>query len=343
MEDYPLISIVIVTHNSQRTLEKSLQSIAKQNYPKNKVETLIVDGRSTDDTLKITRKYNCKIIDNPKILLIHGKQIGYLMAKGKYMLSLDSDEVLANPNSLKLRIETFQKNPLVHVVMASGLRTPDNYSPINHYINNFGDPFSYFVYRLSHNPDFYIDQLTKIGTIITNDKDCLILSFPPKSSLPIIEPTGAGGIIDLAYCKQHFPKLRHNPDLIIHVFYLLNQKGMFLGVTKKDPIIHYSAGSWRTYLRKISAKVKNNIFQTTMAEGGFFGREKFVVTNLRKYLFIPYSFSIVFPLIESLTFVWTRRNLIFLIHPFLCLYTSAVIIFWFIMKTLGSKPGFINY
>lgn len=343
MEDYPLISVVIPTHNSSRTLEKTLQSIRGQTYHQNRIEILVIDGNSKDRTLKIARKHKCVIVNNPKIQLINAKHLGYLKAKGNYMLSLDSDEVLENPNSLKLRIATLNRNFKIKVVMASGLRTPDNYSPINHYINNFGDPFSYFVYRLSHNPDFYIDQLSKIGNVIENDKDCVLLKFSENSRMPIIEPTGAGGIIDLKYAKQNFPELKGNPDLITHVFYLFSNKGMLLGVTKNDPIIHYSASSLQAYLSKLSAKIMNNIFQTTMAEGGFMGREKFAVNNWRKYLFIPYSFSIILPFFESLNFVWTRKNLIFLIHPFLCLYTSIFIIFWFIMKALGYKPGFINY
>lgn len=343
MENYPLISIVIPTHNSGRTLEKTFQSIERQTYPKNRVEVLVIDGNSKDKTLKIAKNHKCIIIDNPKIQLIYAKHLGYLKARGDYMLSLDSDEVLVNPNSLKLRIATFEKNPLVKVVMSSGLKTPKDYPQINHYINNFGDPFSYFVYRLSHNPDFYINQLSKIGQIISNDKNSIILKFPPQSNLPIIEPTGAGGIIDLKYTKQNFPELNNNPDLVTHIFYLLNNKGMLLGITKNDPIIHYSASSFETYLKKLSAKIMNNVFQTTMAGGGFMGREKFTHNNLKKYLFIIYSFSIILPILESIYFVITRKNLFFLIHSFLCIFTSVTIIYYYLLKLLGYKPGFISY
>lgn len=343
MGDYPLISVVIPTHNSKRTLEKTLRSIEKQTYPQNRIEVLVIDGNSKDATLKIARKHKCTIVDNPKIQLIYAKYLGYLKAKGSYMLSLDSDEVLANPDSLKLRISTFNKNARVKIVMSSGLKTPNNYSFINYYINNFGDPFSYFVYRLSHNPDFYINQLSKIGEVVSSDLDSIILKFSPKSKLPIIEPTGAGGIIDLKYTKQNFPELDKYPDLVTHVFYLLNSKDMLLGVTKNDPIIHYSASSFGTYLKKLRAKIMNNIFQTTMAGGGFMGREKFVQNNLRKYMFIIYSFSIILPFAESLYFIASRKNLFFLVHPFLCIFTSVTIIYYYVLKLLGYKPGFINY
>ena len=343
MSDDPTISIAIPTLNSERTLEKTLKSIQRQNYPKNKIEVLVIDGGSKDNTLDIAKKYGCEIIPNPKVQLIFGKHIGYMRAKGQYLLSLDSDEVLANPNSLRLRISTFRQNDQVRVVMSSGLETPKDYSPINYYINNFGDPFSYFVYGLSHNPKFYVKQLSCMAAKVYEDQNCAILKFPSKANLPIIEPTGAGGIIDLHYTRQSFPNLKSDPELTTHVFYLLNNIGGLLGVTKNDPVVHYSAASLKTYLGKISSKVKNNIFQTTMGKGGFIGRERYALQGYKKYLFIPYSFSLLFPFIDSLYFVITRKKLIFLIHPFLCLYTSLVIIYFYFCKLLGNRPKFIGY
>ena len=45
----PLITIATVTYNAAQTLERTLQSVARQDYPR--IEHLIVDGCSTDSTL----------------------------------------------------------------------------------------------------------------------------------------------------------------------------------------------------------------------------------------------------------------------------------------------------
>src|SRR4030067_1558911 len=126
--NFPLFSIIIPTYNSQATLELTLQSVKKQTYTQNKIEILVIDGGSTDATYKIAKKYKCRIIKNSKVLQVYAKHIGYLRSKGKYIMHLDSDEVLENNNSLKLKYQTFKKNKNVRAVLASGYKTPPGYS-----------------------------------------------------------------------------------------------------------------------------------------------------------------------------------------------------------------------
>ena len=55
----PLISIIIVTHNSERYIEMCLKSIFQQKF-KN-YEIIIIDNLSKDKTLKIIKKYEKKL------------------------------------------------------------------------------------------------------------------------------------------------------------------------------------------------------------------------------------------------------------------------------------------
>ena len=53
------ISIITVCFNSEKTLEKTINSVLSQNY-KN-IEYIIIDGGSDDSSLKIIDKYKDKI------------------------------------------------------------------------------------------------------------------------------------------------------------------------------------------------------------------------------------------------------------------------------------------
>ena len=51
----PKISIITVCKDSEKTIEKSIQSVISQDYPN--IEYIIIDGKSKDNTLPIIRKY----------------------------------------------------------------------------------------------------------------------------------------------------------------------------------------------------------------------------------------------------------------------------------------------
>ena len=54
---YPTISILIPTLNAANVLEGCLKSITEQEYPWDKVEIIVADGGSTDNTLGIVSKF----------------------------------------------------------------------------------------------------------------------------------------------------------------------------------------------------------------------------------------------------------------------------------------------
>ena len=86
-----MVSIIIPTKNSAKTLARCLESIINQQYEN--IEIIIVDNFSTDDTLEIARKYTTAIHEfGPE----RSFQVNYgvKMASGKYVYRVDSDFVL---------------------------------------------------------------------------------------------------------------------------------------------------------------------------------------------------------------------------------------------------------
>lgn len=87
--DTPLVSVLIPTLNSGKTLEKCLDSTINQTY-KN-IEIILIDGGSDDSTIAIANNYNCKIF------ILKGEErskslnFGFNKSGGKYIYRLDSD------------------------------------------------------------------------------------------------------------------------------------------------------------------------------------------------------------------------------------------------------------
>lgn len=332
----PIFSIVIPTFNSMKTLGETLASIKNQSYPKDKIETLVIDGGSTDETLSIAKKYKVKIILNKRIELIYAKHIGFIKARGRYLLFLDSDEVLDNPNSLEYKLYLYKKNENVKAVIPSGYKTARGWASINYYINEFGDPFTFFMYRESKDDIHLLDRYRKKFNIVSEDKYGIILNFQNYSQLPYIELWSGGCSIDLHYARTTFPFIKKDPSPIALLFYLLVNKDKYLGVVKNDPTLHYSAESVFKYLKKIKSRVKNNIFINPMGRAGFSGREDFEKwsVGIKKYLFILYAYSIILPCIDSLYLAITRKKPIYLMHLPLTLYTATLTIYFYVLKII---------
>jgi len=345
MSKKPVISILTPTYNSASTLEMTLKSIRKQTYPQGKIEILIVDGGSKDNTLKIAKKYKCKILHNKKVGILEGEYLGFLKAKGKYLVGLAPDEVLENPKSLELKHKAFKENKKVKSVEMTGYKTPVDYASINHYVNEFGDPFTFFMYGDSNDYRYLISALKNKYKIVKNKEDYVVFSFSNLDSLPQIELWCGGCMLDLDYARKFLPEIKSNPSLVPLIFYLMNNEGMEMAVTKQDPTIHYSSGTLRKYFKKIRSRVEFNIFKTSMGMGGYTGREAYVSRKdrMKKYLFIPYSFSVVLPFIDSLYLSFTRRNWVYILHTPLCMYTSAMILYFYLIKSLNLQHSIKLY
>lgn len=86
----PLVSIIIPTRNSIRTIGTCLKSIKNQTYEN--IEIIIVDGSSVDGTREVAEKYNAIILTTPyEVERTVKKNIAAHKADGFYLYFIDSD------------------------------------------------------------------------------------------------------------------------------------------------------------------------------------------------------------------------------------------------------------
>ena len=88
------ISIITVCFNSSKTIEKTFLSIKNQSYQN--IEYIVVDGGSSDDTLKIIKNYSSyisKYISEPDKGLYDALNKGIALATGDIVGILNSDDI----------------------------------------------------------------------------------------------------------------------------------------------------------------------------------------------------------------------------------------------------------
>lgn len=105
-EEYQFkFSIIIPTYNVEKYLEKCLNSILSQTY--NNYEVIIIDDVSSDNTIDIVSNYQNKyqrirvIVNNKNSGPSYSRQEGINIAKGEYIIFVDSDDWYCDTNALK--------------------------------------------------------------------------------------------------------------------------------------------------------------------------------------------------------------------------------------------------
>jgi len=110
--DAPLISIVLTTYNSEKVIEKTLKGIIEQDFPLNRVQLIVVDGGSKDNTLKIVKEfvehysklfYDVKVVaHNRNYGVSKARNDGIRMSRGRCILVLDHDVIMPKDTLAKL-------------------------------------------------------------------------------------------------------------------------------------------------------------------------------------------------------------------------------------------------
>lgn len=104
------ITIITVCRNSEKFLEDTIGSVLNQTYCN--IEYIIIDGASTDSTLDIIKRYSSDIdswfseTDDSMYAAINK---GLRLTTGDYILILNSDDLLANDNTIEVAVNLINK------------------------------------------------------------------------------------------------------------------------------------------------------------------------------------------------------------------------------------------
>src|SRR3989344_2314928 len=119
---FPSFTAIVPAHNEEKSILATLQSLVDLDYPKDRIEIIVVPNACTDRTTEIVEKF---IAQNPaqKIIMISqetpGKgramNVGLAKAQGEYFACLDADSFIA-PNALKAMLPIFAQDQNIAAV-----------------------------------------------------------------------------------------------------------------------------------------------------------------------------------------------------------------------------------
>lgn len=131
MQELPFVSIVIPVRNEERILGQCLESIAALDYRHDRLEVIVADSLSTDQSRAIAGQYDAKVVSNPKQTVVSGRNRGWETARGEFVAFTDADCVLSR-HWLRAAIEAFTPG----VAGVGGVtRFPKDASPFQKAVN----------------------------------------------------------------------------------------------------------------------------------------------------------------------------------------------------------------
>ena len=126
----PLVSIVVPCRDERRSIEACLDSILAADYPADRMEVLVVDGRSRDGTREVVDRYaardeRLRRLDNPERRTPVALNLGVAASRGEVILRMDAHTVYP-PDYVRRCVEGLERHDAENVGGVWEIRPADD-------------------------------------------------------------------------------------------------------------------------------------------------------------------------------------------------------------------------
>lgn len=111
----PFVSVLVPVRNEERYIERCLYSIARQDYPRDLFEIIVIDGLSSDRTTQIVMRFahestlDVRLLTNERMLPAAAMNVGLHAARGDVIVRLDGHAAAA-PDFLSASVRALQRS-----------------------------------------------------------------------------------------------------------------------------------------------------------------------------------------------------------------------------------------
>lgn len=326
-EKLPSLSIIVVTLNCERYIGECLSRIIQQDYPKDLMEILIMDGGSTDRTKEIVKKFPVELINGgAKRNAEVRKSMAIRIARNEILFYIDADNYILEKDWLRKMVKPFMEHGDIVATYTLRYAYVKDETLLNRYYGLFGvgDPVAFYL-RKADRLSWFEDDHDLRGKILEEKETYYKVKFTP-ATLPTV---GCNGFL----IRKDILKERNCPDndfFHTDVNYDLVKMGYDKYAIVKSVIFHKIADS---LIKLIKRRI--HYMEIYYEELGKFRRYKLFnhknkndIINLTK--FILYSLTFIKPFYDSLKGYAKIRDRAWFIHPFICIiflfaYTYGII------------------
>ncbi len=317
------ITFFVPVLNEEKNIIRCLKSIRKQNYPQYLVEIFIADAGCSDNTIKLAKNYNITYFFNKKKLSEYAYKKAIKMSKGDFFVFFAADNELTSKYWIRKMLLPFENKNIL--ASYTHIAVPKISPLVNKYYSELHvEPLSWFIYRDDSNPKYF----SRSYKIKSENKNHIIFDFE-KNNFPLIAT--AQGFV---YKKSKFNFINSKDgDDIMPVIQMI-KKNKQLAYVKKIGVYHHHINSLLDYFKKYSERVRRSL----LGENKGFKKRKLIYSSKRKimlYMFIPYSFSLIFPLIDGIYLTFKSKKFYMLLHILMTPLMGILILNQYLKKLIN--------
>ncbi|MDR1543049.1 MAG: glycosyltransferase [Prevotellaceae bacterium] len=124
-----MLSIITVTYNAEKHIERTIRSVLVQSY--SDIEYIIIDGKSTDRTVEIAKKFpNFQIISEQDCGLYDAMNKGLRLATGDFVWFVNAGDEIFAPDTAQNIADALAKNPEADIIYGQSLIVDENGKPL---------------------------------------------------------------------------------------------------------------------------------------------------------------------------------------------------------------------
>lgn len=329
IKKYYSITIVMISYNDELIIRDCLESIRKQNYPSDKVEILLVDGGSTDETIEIAKKFGANVIIRKDLKNKPHKrgEIAVMTPKTDLIMLISADNRFQEKDCLLRMIGSFS-NPDVVASETLKYGYSENFPILCRYfaLIGGGDPIAIGLGKADRMP--YDISGCKLSGKSIELKDYFLVKFSNDvSRLPTL---GANGFI---IRRELLEKVGMENTLHTDTCVKLINNGYDQFAFIKDRhIIHYINMPVKEFIRRRIrwiAKYSSDDIEKIYTV--------FHKKDIFKLLWIIFSYlTFVFPFIRSLKGSSRKPDIAWFLHPLICFIFVFSYGIYYIGKTIRA-------
>lgn len=329
MSNLPSISAIIPVFNEEKNLARLFPSLAAQIYPKNKIEYIVIDDGSTDNTAKIAKRYGAKIFKIITHDIGANKKRGIELAKNDLVYCIDADMEVISKNFFELLAKPFIEDKRIIGSFTKEFALGKNSKNVKNSLLRF---ISY--HPLQQDPLYEFFSPSIKSTIVDEKKDYFVCHFIP-GKIPAV-----GRIL---YRRKELLKILKDKnnflmDLDLETTETVARTGYkYFAYVPKAEIRHYHAETLKLLIKKRLRNLSVNYLPNVKKKNYLWFDPTSKKDFLKIFFWVIWANLIIPETIRGIIKSLMYKDSAFLWHPIVSITTTDAIIWGFLSNGRGRE------